>query len=284
MSVRLFLICVCMFSSAILLSQISSGKIDDFENGMTQGWAEGRNTPSPNAPSNQITDGPDGAGDNYLENISPGISGAGSRLVMSNDTWNGDYNAAGIMGIRIHARNSGNNVIHLRLTFRGSNSTTVSSSNAVVLPVGSGWIQGEFPLSDFEVIQGAGTVSETFASVIEFRILSNTSPSYLGEVIAATLDVDNVEAVAALLSTSDFVEQKIDFKVYPNPVAEELFLNIPSYFSNNKVEIYDVTGKQLMVRKSDSLLDIDVRNLNSGIYFIKLETSKGSSIKRFLKQ
>ena len=72
------------------LLSISLSTFNNFEDGTAQEWSHG--APSPNPPT--IEDGgPDGAGDNYLQNSSRGFGGRGSRQVMFNRgaAWTGDY-------------------------------------------------------------------------------------------------------------------------------------------------------------------------------------------------
>ena len=74
------------------------------------------------------------------------------------------------------------------------------------------------------------------------------------------------------LSTQDFIDN--DFKVYPNPVKNELFVN--TQINLNSAEIYDVLGKQIL-RLDDIENDkpIDLSSLKSGIYFAKFNTQAG---------
>ncbi len=71
--------------------------------------------------------------------------------------------------------------------------------------------------------------------------------------------------------------------LYPNPVTDRLFIS-----TNEKVEsfsIYTITG--VMVYNEQCAMNsvqLDVRNLNSGIYFVKLNTNKGEIVKRFVKK
>ncbi len=63
--------------------------------------------------------------------------------------------------------------------------------------------------------------------------------------------------------------------VYPNPVYEKLFLEIPVIASNWSYSIYDINGKELWTKKNISgqvggLIEVDVSNWQSAMYFIKL--------------
>ncbi len=189
----------CLFSLALRALAISPGQVDTFQDGTTMFWEEG--TPSPNPPTNVPTGGPAGAGDAYLENISSGGFGAGSRMLMFNDVqWTGNYNAAGVTRLTADMANFGATTLHMRVTIRGGpNVSTYGSTASVDLPPDGVWRPVMFDLtpSGLTVIGGADTLAEVLADVTELRILSAESgPSFQGDPIAATLGMDNLRATA----------------------------------------------------------------------------------------
>lgn len=69
--------------------------------------------------------------------------------------------------------------------------------------------------------------------------------------------------------------------IYPNPVNNKLFVS-----TNSKIEaisIYTITGVMVYNEKISNNV-IDVTNLNSGIYFVKINTKEGEIIERFVKK
>ena len=52
----------------------------------------------------------------------------------------------------------------------------------------------------------------------------------------------------------------------------------------DEVEILDVFGRQMTTAKNQIPTVIDVTKLNSGVYFIRMNTNKGEIIKRFVKE
>lgn len=76
------------------------------------------------------------------------------------------------------------------------------------------------------------------------------------------------------------IAEKGDIKIYPNPVVD--YLSIISESDILKVNIYDVSGRNM---KSNLNGDkIDVTNLNSGNYIINIETKEGKTSKKFIKK
>src|SRR5690554_1888693 len=74
-----------------------------------------------------------------------------------------------------------------------------------------------------------------------------------------------------------------EFKVYPNPVSEILYLESGTH-EITKMSLYDINGKLLQTLDT-SIQEIDVRNLNNGLYFLVLESATGETVvRKFLKR
>ena len=74
-----------------------------------------------------------------------------------------------------------------------------------------------------------------------------------------------------------------DFNVYPNPVKDRLYIETSKQIQS--IEVYDIYGR-LQVTKTPSHqgdLSVDVSDLNSGIYFVKVKTEEGNIVKRIIK-
>lgn len=175
-------------------SAITSGQIDDFQDGTTQGW--GTPAINPNPPVVVADVGPAGAGDDSLQITSTGGIGAGSRLIAMNTTqWTGDYTAAGVTMVVADVNNIGATSLSLRLAFDGAGGQ-FSSTLPVSLAPGSGWEMAAFPIEAADLTSVGGTdVGATLANATELRILSAASPAFIGDAIAAQLLVDNLVAV-----------------------------------------------------------------------------------------
>jgi len=181
---------------------ISFGQIDDFEDGTAQGWDEGN--PSPNPPVNIASGGPAGAGDHYLQNVSSGGFGPGSRMIMFNQAqWSGDYVAAGVSRIVMWVANFGAADLYVRVAFQGG-STIYASTNAHVIPPGGVWQQVTFELTTTELtlFSGSQSLATALANVTEMRILSAAAgPTWYGDNVAGTMGVDGVEASSSTVAT-----------------------------------------------------------------------------------
>jgi hypothetical protein len=190
----------CVLAVAGSAAAVEPGQLDDFEDGTVMGWVEG--SLSPNPPVNIPTGGPMGTGDAYLENSSDGGFGAGSRMVMFNNSqWTGNYNALEFApAIRAHMANFGTELLLMRIAIEGANGARYASSSWTAIPTDGIWYEAEFEISDstMTLVEGTGSLASTLDNVVELRILSSASPSWRGDDIPAVLGVDNIGFAAFL--------------------------------------------------------------------------------------
>ncbi len=78
------------------------------------------------------------------------------------------------------------------------------------------------------------------------------------------------------------INTKSDIKIYPNPVNDRLIIKSEDKIS--KIEVIDITGRN--IKNSENVnrkTEIDVSELKSGIYFLKIDTEKGQNVLSFIK-
>jgi len=280
----LFLFFSILISGSVCAQTV--GQIDDFEDGTTQGWVVGLfGATPPNPPTNEPTGGPAGVDDNFLQYASTGTSGAGSKMIIQNvdSRWLGDFTTAGVVRIKMDVRVTGAD-LDLRVSLTGGGGR-ISTTNAVTVTAGTSWTSIIIPIAaaDMETVTGGSSVSGTLANVTEMRILSSPTPSWQGETIAATLDVDNIMAMA-VLSTKDHKLANA-FSISPNPGNDRLNLKLSKLNSNATVEVFDVLGKKIYVDKVNAITKtVNVSQWNNGVYLVRLTTDSGTQTKRFVKQ
>lgn len=84
-----------------------------------------------------------------------------------------------------------------------------------------------------------------------------------------------------VLSNQNFVFEN-EFVLYPNPTHDILNISTKNQIEIQSVEIYNIVG-QLVIAVPNTTTSIDVSNIATGTYFIKVNTKKGSAITKFLK-
>uniref|UniRef100_UPI002490BAD3 Calx-beta domain-containing protein n=1 Tax=Aquimarina algiphila TaxID=2047982 RepID=UPI002490BAD3 len=94
----------------------------------------------------------------------------------------------------------------------------------------------------------------------------------LSNVANTSLEINSTDsALITILNDDD-----LDIRVYPNPTAGEVNINIPL----NLVLVYNVTGKKVFETKNNSF---SIANLPSGIYVIRIKTINGSIERKLVK-
>ncbi|WP_245539778.1 S8 family serine peptidase [Psychroflexus tropicus] len=119
----------------------------------------------------------------------------------------------------------------------------------------------------------------------EFTSVIYTVTDTSGNESNVTIQVTITDPTSACtLSSSVFDNAEVT--MYPNPVSENLFLELgTSQISVDKVTVYDITGKQLMTKSmEENSTSINVSNLSSGHYFLLISSGKDTLTKRFVKE
>lgn len=70
--------------------------------------------------------------------------------------------------------------------------------------------------------------------------------------------------------------------IYPNPANDYLYIN--SDLNDYNIDIFDITGKiAIKSISNDKLKEINIKSLNSGIYYIRIYNNDLNLIKKFIK-
>ena len=149
-------------------------------------------------------------------------------------------------------------------------------------------------------LEDAGTITGnigTYGVYETIRLFASANEGYKfinwtedGEIVSTNekyhFEITNDRnLVANFVSTESIDELSSSFSIYPNPVNNKLF--IETEVEIKEVAIYTITGVMVGQQTTDNrqqTLSIDVTNLNSGIYFIKINTRNGEMTKRFIKK
>ena len=112
-------------------------------------------------------------------------------------------------------------------------------------------------------------------SLYEYRFQLNC------DTIFSDFSTINTFTTACKNSVSD---REITFTIRPNPATDRLSIDIPDGIILSEVIIYDIAGKEILRKKSPTDLTIDLNEIESGVYFIHLNTSRGfQSRQKFIK-
>lgn len=77
-----------------------------------------------------------------------------------------------------------------------------------------------------------------------------------------------------------------EYKIYPNPAKEVIYIETKDIFEIDKIEIYDVNANQVLSFNPsfDKIQKIDLSGLSNGIYVIKLQKDKDIQLLKFIKE
>ena len=95
---------------------------------------------------------------------------------------------------------------------------------------------------------------------------------------------DPSEICTVVVKGDAIEEMNASFNVYPNPVNDRLYIEAETEVKD--VVVYDVYGRH-QVTETPSLqgdVTVDVADMKSGIYFVKVVTENGEAVQRFVKE
>jgi hypothetical protein len=84
----------------------------------------------------------------------------------------------------------------------------------------------------------------------------------------------------------DFSDIQSTLKFYPNPTSDILHINIPGANTAGSVQLYNTAGQLVGTYQSSSLdgMSISTKNIQKGLYFIKVNGEFGSIVQRIIKE
>jgi len=91
--------------------------------------------------------------------------------------------------------------------------------------------------------------------------------------------VDTTPILFSVLSTPNVTLEGVD--IFPNPTSGRISINGINTIKN--VEVINITGQQVYYAKN-SADNIDISSLQTGVYFMKITTENGFTIKKIVKK
>ena len=134
-----------------------------------------------------------------------------------------------------------------------------------------------------EPYQYLGTSKDT-----SVRLELEAKGEYCFFVTAQNLVGESKKSNTSCVNYGEGVEEiSTSFNIYPNPVNDKIYIETLTQTQTLTVEIYDIYGRvQNLSNSATQQLSnsIDVTNLNSGVYFVKVVTENGETVKKFIKK
>ena len=149
-----------------------------------------------------------------------------------------------------------------------------------------GQTQSHFSVSFFEMpvpvrLTGAGGL--TFDTVLNNT--TNNQEFIISVPFAVTgVEFDPEKDIISKNNTATLANENFELEngiaIYPNPVQNELHIQLPSNITINSVSIFNGIGQKVL---ENSNSDFSVNTLSSGVYYVEIETSEGTFHKKIIK-
>ncbi|WP_438964222.1 T9SS type A sorting domain-containing protein, partial [Winogradskyella sp.] len=139
---------------------------------------------------------------------------------------------------------------------------------------------------DVIVKNGSGVVvvSYTYTGATDQSVAR--SPDYTGTFVAHSTITGNGGALFSpnnendtVLSTNDF--SNVNFSIYPNPTNTGNVTITSTIIDAMTVQVFDVLGKQVIIQRVTNN-NLDVSNLRSGLYIVKITQNNASVTKKLV--
>lgn len=149
-----------------------------------------------------------------------------------------------------------------------------------------GQTQSHFTVSFFEMpvpirLTGAGGL--TFDTVLNNT--TNNQEFIISVPFAVTgVQFDPEKDIISKNNTATLANENFELEngiaIYPNPVQNELHIQLPSNITINSVSLFNGIGQKVL---ENSNSDFSVSALSSGVYYVEIETSEGTFHKKIIK-
>jgi len=132
------------------------------------------------------------------------------------------------------------------------------------------WVKEEIDLSDY--------LGENIK--FRFQIVSDNYTTedgfYFDDFEVKVINNNNSAALAD--------DELVNFNIYPNPFNDKLTITIPNLKTEASLSIYAVNGQSLInTTLHQSTEIIDLKSLNSGVYFVKIKTDNAVKTIKIIK-
>ena len=133
--------------------------------------------------------------------------------------------------------------------------------------------------NDVEIANITGT------TYVDEDLAYNTEYCYTVTSMGASSESDPSEEACTKTLGESIAENTSSFNIFPNPATDNL--SIEANEEITEVNIYNIIGVNVYNEQctmNNLQLDINISDFNSGVYFVKVKTANGETVKRFIKQ
>ncbi len=110
------------------------------------------------------------------------------------------------------------------------------------------------------------------------RLIHNENLSFDGAIENGNFEIDNIGTLY-LAGLDDFKNESVI--IYPIPTKDVIYIKTNSS-TIDSIEIYDFLGRKKNVKHSN-LYEVDLSNLENGIYLLKIFSENGMLTRKIIK-
>lgn len=156
---------------------------------------------------------------------------------------------------------------------------TAKSTSSIELT----WDAAENAMSYFVYRNEVEIANITGTTYVDENLAYNTEYCYTITSMGANSESDPSEEACAITLGESLAENTSSFNIFPNPATDNL--SIEANEEIKEVNIYNIIGVSVYNEQcTNNNLNVNISEFNSGVYFIKVKTGNGETVKRFIKQ
>ena len=147
------------------------------------------------------------------------------------------------------------------------------------------WEEVDNAMSYFVYCNDVEIANITETTYLVENLKANTEYCYTVTAMGVDTESDPSEEACAKTEGESLAENTSLFNIFPNPATDNL--SIEANEEITEVNIYNILGVSVyneIFTMNDLQLDVNVSDFSNGVYFIKVKSVNGETVKRFIKQ
>jgi hypothetical protein len=170
-------------------------------------------------------------------------------------------------------------------------SLLVSSKDSLLLGDGKYHRRYYYGMSNGYAIEGVGYDRNLLMWGDQYGNVGGygTYMTCMGRIVNQTYSVQNVwdgmygngSCSYQVLGENKTIDLQLNFSIYPNPASDFIFINVPDFeLIHSQISVLNSLGEEVLTVENSN--DVNVSDLDNGIYLMLLRTRSGSINKRFV--
>lgn len=145
------------------------------------------------------------------------------------------------------------------------------------------WDAAENAMSYFVYRNDVEIANITGTTYVDENLAYDTEYCYTVTSMGANSESDPSEEACTKTLGESLAENTSELNIFPNPATDNLSIEANEQIT--EVNIYNIIGVSVYNEQcTNNNLNVNISEFNSGVYFVKVKTGNGETVKRFIKQ